>query len=195
MTKRRPDARAVFVVPDGSGVWLKSRLRRYSASLRGAWRNGAALRALGDLTEVFAVRAGIDLSQPPPSTLGPFACLARHLAASRRGVLLAAFDRQQQMRLPRIGAFPPRRTRPRRRRRGRLGEAALERVHEIDDLGRRLDFRQRYLAAFGLGLDQAAQRILIAVMEGFRIEVAGASFDDHGGERDRLVIDLLVVGD
>src|SRR5260370_7289728 len=107
MTKRRPDARAVFVVPDGSGVWLKSRLRRYSASLRGAWRNGAALRALGDLTEVFAVRAGIDLSQPPPSTLGPFPCLARHLAPSRRGLLFAPFARQHPTPFPPIARSPP----------------------------------------------------------------------------------------
>src|SRR5437879_8483286 len=64
MTKRRPDAGAVLVVvPAGSGVWLKSRLRRYSASLRGEWRNGVALRDLGDLAGVFAGRAGIDLSQ------------------------------------------------------------------------------------------------------------------------------------
>src|SRR5258708_4495278 len=81
MPKRRPDARAVFVVPDGSGVWLKSRLRRYSASLRGEWRNGAALRALGDLTDVFAVRAGIDRSRPP---FRRYACLRGLPTALRR---------------------------------------------------------------------------------------------------------------
>src|SRR5260370_19430169 len=145
MTKRNLEAAAVFVaVPAGSGVRLKSRLRRYSVSLRGECRNGAALRAFGDLTFVFAVRPGIDLARPKNAraTRRPLVCLPRNLSARRLGLLLAALDRQQQMPLPRVGLLLLRRTRLRprfrRRRFGRVGEAALERIHEVDDLGRRL---------------------------------------------------------
>src|SRR5438309_8421103 len=57
MTKRSPAAvGAVRRVPDGSGVRLKSRLRRYSASLRGERGKAAVLRFFA---EVFALRAGI----------------------------------------------------------------------------------------------------------------------------------------
>src|SRR5438552_13044504 len=121
MTKRSPDAGVVAVrAPDGSGVRSKSRLRRYSPSLREECRNGAVLRAFG-FTASFALRAGIDLSRRQSvrregfaarsvpgtvsclETLGSLACLARELAPRRFGMLLAALDRQQQMPLPRVG--------------------------------------------------------------------------------------------
>src|SRR5882672_73005 len=176
MTKRSPGAAVALVrVPDGSGVRLKSRLRRYSASLRGECRSSAVLRAFGGFTDVFASRAGIGLFRPQNSSrLGPLAYLARDLAFCRFGILLAALDRQQQMPLPRIGPLLLRRARLRRRRFGRVGEAALERLHEVDDFGRRFDLRRRDLAALRLGLDQGTQRVLIAVVEGFWIEAPRA---------------------
>jgi hypothetical protein len=75
----------------------------------------------------------------------------------------------------------------------RFRQAALERVHQVDDLGRRFDLRRRQLPPLRLGLDQGAQRVLIAVVERLGIEAARALVDDHAGEADRLVADLLIL--
>src|SRR5260370_2360524 len=147
MTKGSRGAAVAWVgVHDGSGVRLKSRLRRYSASLRGECRSSAVLRAFGGFTDVFASRAGIGLVRPQnASRLGPLAYLARDLAFCRLGILLAALDRQQQMPLPRIGLLLLRRARLRRRRFGRVGEAAPERLPEVYDFGRPFDLPPRHL--------------------------------------------------
>ena len=59
-------------------------------------------------------------------------------------------------------------------------------VHEIDHLGRRTLFGWFYLFSGLFLLEQIDQRVLIAVVELSRIEVAGFCLDDMSGKIEHL---------
>src|SRR6266403_5090135 len=116
----------------------------------------------------------------------------------RSGFLLLATagDRQQERSLAAVGnslgARGLARGRLLRRLLRVLCEAALERLHQIDDLGRLLDLARRPLQSFGLSLDQFAQRVLIAVAERLRIEGTRTALDDRLGDRHHVGVGLAI---
>src|ERR1700683_132516 len=58
---------------------------------------------------------------------------------------------------------------------------AAQRIHEVDHLAGRLEFRRFDLYALGLFLDQVAHRVLVVVLEFLRLEVTLFGFDNVAG--------------
>ena len=73
-----------------------------------------------------------------------------------------------------------------------LRQAALQRVHQVDDLGRLGDLARRDALPLGLLRHELAQSILVAVAEARRIELAGPAVDDRLGDPHHVGIDLTL---
>src|ERR1700720_2312418 len=151
-------------------------LREYQGTEQEPW--GAPMRAfpINELTGV-----GRRRREPSPNRLTrPFPPLWRggSRGLGRTGFLLlaAASDRQQERSLAAVGnslgARGLARGRLLRRRLRILRQAALQRLHQIDDLGRLGDLTRRPLQPLGLGFHQLAQCVLVAVAERLRFECA-----------------------
>src|ERR1700730_2668753 len=179
---------------DPHGSWMSP--RGYQRTRREPWDAPMSSFPVNELTEL-----GRRRREPSPNRLTrPFAPPWRrgsHRLGRGRFLLLAATgDRQQERSLAAVGnslgARRLARGRLLRRRLGILREAALQRIHQIDDLGRLGNLARCALQPFGLSLDQLAQGVLVAVAERLRFEGTRTALDDRLGDRHHVRVGLAI---
>src|SRR3984893_11970514 len=190
----RSHATNPWSMPDPHGSWMS--LRGYQRTQREPWHAPMSSFPVNELTEL-----GRRRREPSPNRLArPLSPLWRRasggLGRGRFLLLAATCHRQQERSLAAVGnslgARRLARGRLLRRRVGILREAALQRIHQIDDLGRLGNLARCALQPFGLSLDQLAQGVLVAVPGRLRVERARAALDDRLGDRHHVGVGLAI---
>ena len=70
------------------------------------------------------------------------------------------------------------------------GGALAQRFHQVDRFGGLRRLRLGDGLAFGLGLDQRGERVVVAVLEALGLELAALGVDDVAGEIEHLLVEL-----